>query len=206
MKYYILRETIKKPYFTPFELKLKGFKVFPYQLSFWIRKGRIGKIKRSLYYFTSEKEKISGEEVSFLLYGPSYISLESALSHYGFIPDLVQVETAVTAKTTRTFSNDFGRFIYRHIKKDLFFGYVSIETENAKYLLAEPEKAILDYFYLNLGQINNQTDLDELRINYTEVKKRINPAKIKRYLKAFQINKLAEIIKLILKNVNSGTN
>jgi len=206
MKYYHLRRQLKGGIFTSFELKLRGIKVFPYQFSYWVKTGQIGKIKRGIYYFSEVREKIKGEEIAFYVYQPSYISLESALFHYGLIPDVTQAWTSVTTKTTRSFSNDFGRFIFRHIDPKLFFGYISLGTENGKYLLAEPEKALLDFFYLNSRKAGTFEDFEELRINHFEAKKLISPSKIKRYAKAYQSKKINEIVKLFLSYANHRTN
>ena len=42
------------------------------------------------------------------------------------------------------------------MKSELFWGYVEMKTDHGPYLLAEPEKALLDYFYLNLARINSE--------------------------------------------------
>jgi hypothetical protein len=123
--------------------------------------------------------------------------MESALSIYGLIPEMIFAITSLSAKANRKVQNDFGLFIYRHINSRLFFAYIPIETKFGKYLLAEPEKALLDYFYLNLGKINNIDDIKELRINTYELSK-LNKAKIKKYLKVFKIKKLEKMINLLL--------
>lgn len=199
MKYNDFRKAIKNPYFSWQDIKLAGLNVLKYQISLWRKKGNIERLKRGFYVFSDEREKVSPQRISFLLYEPGYISLESALSHYGLIPEIVYAITAVTAKTTRKFSNAYGSFIYRHIRPDLFFGYIILENENGKYLLAEPEKAILDYFYLNLSKLNNQDDIDELRINYAELRKIINKKKLADYLAEYRVKKLEKIINILLK-------
>lgn len=199
MKYNDFRKSVKNPYFSWQDIKLAGLNVLKYQISLWKKKGNIERLKRGFYVFSDEREKISPQIISFLLYEPSYISLESALSHYGLIPEMVFAVTAVTARTTRKFSNAYGNFIYRHIRPDLFFGYTILENEKGKYLLAEPEKAILDYFYLNLSKLNNQDDIDELRINYAELQRVMNKKKLASYLVEYKVKKLEKIINILLK-------
>ncbi len=202
MKYQDFKKAINKPYFNWQDIKLNKLEVFNYQLPLWRKRGYIEKIKRGLYVFSDEKESITPERISFLLYEPSYISLEYALGHYGFIPEIVCAITAATPRTTRKFSNVFGNFTYRHIKPNLFFGYVPADIGAGKYLMAEPEKAVLDYFYLNLDKISGQNDIGELRINYAEMKKTIDKNKITDYLKEYKIIKLENLIKLLLKNAD----
>jgi hypothetical protein len=199
MKLKELKKTIGRPYFSRADMNLLGDKVFDYQISFWQKNHEIERLKRGVYIFSEEKEKVSAEEIAFILYEPSYISLEYALNHYGIIPEAVFNVTSVTTKTTRKFSNDFGLFSYRSIKPGLYFGYNVHQTDYGKYLLAMPEKALLDYVYLNLGKINNERDVEEIRINYDRLSELISKKKIKDYLKEYKIKKLDRIINLILK-------
>jgi len=197
MKYQDLYKIIKKPFFSRLDIDILGLKVCNYQFTFWIKKGYIERVKRGLYVFSDRKSWVSPEEISFLIYEPSYISLEYALSHYGFIPEMVYSITAVTPKVTRRFANKFGNFIYRKIKPELFFGYKIMETESGKYLLAEPEKALLDYFYLNSKNINSKEDIEEMRLNREMVKSAVDRKKLEFYLEKFDSQKMRRIIKII---------
>jgi hypothetical protein len=185
MKYNELIATVKNPVFSRTDLELSGQKVLDYQLSLWVKKGYLVRLKNGVYAFSREKEKLRGEGIAFLLYQPSYLSLESALSWYGFIPEIVYAYTSVTARITRTFENACGRFIYRHVKSELFWGYVEMKTNHGPYLLAEPEKALLDYLYLNLARINNEDDFENIRLNEEQMEKTLNKDKFMTYLKAF---------------------
>lgn len=199
MKYNTLKSQIDRPFFSRQSLRLAKLPVFNYQLTAWTKKNYIKQLKRGIYYFTDRKNDLTPPEVSYLIYEPSYISLESALSYYGLIPEIVHSITAVTSKTNRRFSNDFGYFNYRHIKPSFFFGYKSVDTKYSKYLMAEPEKALLDYFYLNSGRINNKTDILELRLNFEIFNDIIESIKLLSYLKYYQSKKLNKFINLILK-------
>jgi hypothetical protein len=185
MKYNELTAAIKSPVFSRNDLALSGHKVFDYQLSLWVKKGYLVRLKNGIYAFSREKEKLRGEGIAFLLCQPSYLSLESALAWYGFIPEIVYAYTSVTARITRTFENDWGRFIYRHVKSELFWGYVEMKTDHGPYLLAEPEKALLDYIYLNLARINNEDDFENIRLNEEQMENTLNKDKFMLYLKAF---------------------
>lgn len=198
MKYQEFKRRINKPYFSRMDILFNGLNVFDYQLSLWQKNGYIEILKRGLYVFVDEKKRILPEEISFFLYEPSYLSLEFALGYYGIIPEMVFTKTAVTTKTTRKFTNEFGSFSYRHIQPKLFFGYVAKETDFGKYLLAEPEKALLDYLYLNLGKINGEKDVSELRINKEELLKILDQKKLKIYLNEFGIKKLDKVTGMII--------
>jgi hypothetical protein len=198
MKYQEFKNALNKPYFRKLDILIHSLTVFDYQLSLWKKKGYIESVKRDLFVFSDEKEKLSSEEISSMLYEPSYLSLEFVLGYYGIIPEMVFAKTAVTTKTTRKFSNGFGLFVYRHIQPKLFFGYVAVDTAFGKYLLAEPEKALLDYLYFNLGKINNEQDVAELRINKEELLKIIDQKKLETYLGEFGTKKLERVIRMII--------
>lgn len=154
-------------------------------------------LKRGVYFFVDRKEMIVRERVASALYEPSYISLEFALSHYGLIPEAVFSMTSVTTRTTRKFTNEFGAFSYRRVHPRLFFGYNPIDVAGGKYLMAEPEKALLDYLYLNLGNMNDVDDIRGLRINGDELKRVVDRSKLERYSKEFGIQKLDHFIRLL---------
>ena len=198
MKYNELTAAVKSPVFSRTDLALLGYEVLDYQISLWVKKGYLIRLKNGLYAFRREMEKVRGEGVAFLLCQPSYLSLESALAWYGFIPEIVYAYTSVTARITRTFENAWGRFIYRHVKSDLFWGYVEMKTEHGPYLLAEPEKALLDYFYLNLARINSPEDFESIRLNEAEIGKTLDKDKFLRYLKVFGVKKMEKWAKRCL--------
>jgi hypothetical protein len=80
--------------------------------------------------------------------------------------------------------------MYRHIKPELFWGYTEIKTEYGHYLLAEPEKALLDYLYFNLSKIRNENDFASIRFNMDTIIEKIDSEKFLKYLTAFNSNKM----------------
>ena len=85
MKYEDLILLIQTPVFSKTDVMLAGGKIFDYQLTRWVKRGYLLKLKNGIYAFSKDYDKIKGEEVASALYQPSYLSLESALSSYGFI-------------------------------------------------------------------------------------------------------------------------
>ena len=206
MKYINLKNLVKEPFFRKSDILIRNAGIFDYQLSQWNKKGYIKRIKSGFYVFTEDMDVLDSRTVSFLLYEPSYISMESALSYYGLIPEIVPTITCLSTKKTNTFINNYGKFIYRHIKSDLFWGYVIIDTRVGKYLLAEPEKALLDYIYFNQKRLRNKDDINELRINGFEFKKTINISKLKIYLSHYSSPTMNHIVNLINNHVDSESN
>lgn len=100
------------------------------------------------------------------LYSPSYVSLNTALSHYHIIPEIIYATTSVTLKIPREFSTPKGMFIYQRIKKKTFTGYGLREIDGYKVLIAEPEKALADYLYfvdLKRISLNDRLELRAIK-------------------------------------------
>jgi len=124
------------------------------QLSRWVKSGKLIQLRRGLYVLSEPYRKIAPHPffVANRLKRASYISLQSALEHHGHIPEYVPSITSVTTGRPETFSNLLGNFIFKHIKKELFFGYQKVELGGGQSaFIARPEKALLDLFYLTPG-------------------------------------------------------
>jgi len=100
------------------------------------------RLKRQLYVNPFALPSL--EEVAAVLYPPAYISLESALFMHGVMDQAPHLLTCVSPNKTRIFRTDLGEIAYYHIKKELFFGFEMRD----QIALAWPEKAALDYIYL----------------------------------------------------------
>ena len=123
------------------------------QLNRWHKKGLVIKLKRGAYLLNKADRKINPGLifVANQLYSPSYVSLEFALNHYDLIPEKVVDVTSVSTRKTMRLKNELGVFIYQHIKPDAFRGFELVKDERGMpLLLAEPEKAVVDFLYLNL--------------------------------------------------------
>lgn len=116
-----------------------------------IAKGEIIHIKRGLYALAKrfQRKGINLFELSQLIYGPSYVSFESALNYYGWIPEAVYAVTSASAKNAKEFKTPYGVFIYKRIPFSmLFFGVERIESSQGSFLIANPWKALIDYVYV----------------------------------------------------------
>lgn len=177
-------------------------KFFPHfsriQLNRWQEKGLIKKIVNKYYIFSDQK---LDEEALFIMantiYNPSYISLEMALSYYHLIPEGVFLITSVTTRQTYNFRSDFADFHYRKVRTNLFWGYKLIDYKNWKVKFAEPEKALLDFFYLK-PHLNSEEDFEGLRINPEVFREIIDPEKFRIYLKAFNNKLLSKRVNIFL--------
>lgn len=110
--------------------------------------GRIIRLKRGLYVVSPEESGVllSLNLIGNLLYGPSYVSMLTALREYGLIPERVEVIQSMTTHLTVSFENKVGRFEYQHCAKDYYpIGITQHQEEGVAYLIATPEKALCDY-------------------------------------------------------------
>jgi len=172
------------------------------RLSEWQEKGYIKKIRQGFYIFS---DLAINEQALFLIankiYSPSYISFEMALSYYGLIPESVYGITSATSGKTNRFKTSFGEFIYRHIKPELMFGYSLVEYGSHHLKIADIEKSVVDYFYLN-SHLNTDNDFAEMRFNAEEFKEKADSQNLNDYLSAFSNNLLEKRVKKFLKYIN----
>jgi predicted transcriptional regulator of viral defense system len=167
------------------------------QISNWVKKGELIQLKRGLYCFNP---KISGVEINNLiiankLYEPSYISLEYALSYYDIIPDVTFQIISITAKKTKKFENRLGNFYYHHVKPSLFYGFHQEKINDNMILIADREKALIDYFYINLNRIELKMKyLEELRLQNI---KHLGRTKLNLYARTTHKRKIMKIVELL---------
>jgi predicted transcriptional regulator of viral defense system len=107
-----------------------------------------------LYILSDFKNEIDSMKVASKIYFPSYVSLETVLGYYGIIPEAVFTTTSVTTRKTKEFKTPLGNFSYQKIKKEAFGGFETRKQGKVTFNLALPEKALVDFFYLNRNTLN----------------------------------------------------
>ncbi|MBA4384374.1 MAG: hypothetical protein C0410_06535 [Anaerolinea sp.] len=139
------------------------------QLSRWVNSGRIYQLRRGLYSIAPPYQKIKPHPflVANYLQKASYVSLQSALSYYGLIPEVVNITTSVSTGRPERLETPLGIYNFRHLKTDLLFGYHMTNLGDQSALVASPEKALLDLIYLQSGG-SSTAYLNELRLQNTE--------------------------------------
>jgi hypothetical protein len=169
----------------------------------WQGKNYLLKIRNSWYAFPGQS--VEPEVLFFIsnqIYQPSYISLETALSHYGFIPEGVFRMTAVSTLKTQQFQTPLGLFAYQNIKPSLNFGFRLMPFGKYFYKLAAPEKAILDYFYLH-PELVSDSDFEGLRLNLIEVRRSVDFQVFNALLESFQSRALSKRAKTFIRFVEN---
>ncbi len=162
-----------------------------------IRTGVITRIKKG-FYCDNRKDMRAlrvKETAANLIYGPSYISLQFALSRHGLIPETAVQVTSVTFKKTRRYHTPLGDFIYRSVS-NAYYPYGIIrqgEAPGAPYLIACPEKAVIDmlYFAPHLRSMRDVQSylLDDLRLEEQSLRD-FDPAVISEIVQAAPTPKL----------------
>jgi len=173
------------------------------QLARWVKDGRLIKIHKGLYTLAEPYRKLKPELfcVANSLKSPSYVSLQSALSRYGLIPEFVPVTTSITTTRPQLIETPLGRFEYRHVSKNLFWGYQMLElTENQRAFAASPEKALLDLVYLT-SHGDTEDFLRELRLqNFSRLSKNV----LREYSKKFGSPKIERAVMNIETIIDEG--
>jgi predicted transcriptional regulator of viral defense system len=99
------------------------------------------------------------------------------------IPEIAAQVTSITTKPGREFKNRHGVFIYRSCKKRAFTGYRIVSYEGYKVLIADREKALVDFLYFKLRH-GLSIDFEEERFD-EDILKGIEWKKARGYVELF---------------------
>lgn len=172
-----------------------------------LKRNHIIRIKKGLYIWGENLRETpySKQVLSNLIYGPSYISLEYALSFYGLIPERVHIVTAVTPQRNKLFKTPLGTFEYRYLNLEAYpWGITWKKIEGTgSFLIARPEKALLDYLATRVKKWEGQDTIkgflyEDLRIDQQEFKK-INLSKVKELGSYYKSSAIKNFIKEVMK-------
>lgn len=140
------------------------------QLSRWRRGGRLVQLRRGLYALAPPYRKVEPHPfvVANCLVRGSYVSCQSALGHFGLIPESTPAVTSVAAARPGRWETPLGRYELRHLQVSLLWGYERIEpAPGQRAFVATPEKALLDLIYLEPAA-DSPDYLAELRLQGLE--------------------------------------
>ncbi|MCX6993393.1 MAG: hypothetical protein NT011_09670 [Kiritimatiellaeota bacterium] len=167
--------------------------------------GSLIRVRKGLYVFGERYRRalLSREVLANLIYGPSYVSLDYALSHYGMIPERVENVTSITTGETRRFTTPFGVFTYRPSAQRRYARGICWSGEgDTRYLMASPEKALVDKVWTdkrfspaNFKDFNSYL-VEDLRVDEQRLSS-LNPDRIADIASAFasrKINMLARYL------------
>ena len=173
---------VELPYDHPFDYqlamdRLAGYRAPRNKLRNLCLSGDVVRVRKGLYVaptFPGRPPAVDPLVLAALIYGPSYVSLETALSWHGLIPERIEEVTSVTCKRARLFRTSMGRFSYHPVNEIAFSYGVGLQTAvGGSFFLAEPEKALCDRI-ARVRQVRAQRDIpalleDDLRVDLDAV-------------------------------------
>lgn len=166
-----------------------------------VKNGDLTRVKRGLYYINKPYHAPPHPfDLAQKIYGPSYISLESALSYHGLIPEAVNAITSVTTQRNKNFNTPAGQFIFQKLPNKYFYtGTLHITENQTSFIMANQWKALLDYVYCHKKQYKNFHQLiDDLRLDTDELPN-ISKLELDQLDRFYCCNRLNQLIKLIKK-------
>ena len=173
------------------------------QINRWVKNGKIIRLHKGLYTLAEPYRKVTSEPfcIANSLKQASYVSLHSALSWYGMIPEFVPAVTSISTGRPQTIETPLGRFEFRHVSKKYFWGYQQVELKFGQTaFIAHPEKALLDLIYLTGGGDEIEF-IEELRLQNFE---QINRVVLREFVERFQGPKLNRALDNIEKILDQG--
>lgn len=170
-----------------------------------LRRGDIIRVKKGLYVFGDElrRRPYSRELLANLVYGPSFVSLDSALSFHGLIPERIEAVTSVTTKRPKSFRTPAGSFIYRQSPRDSFhLGMDRRAERDVAFLIATPERALADKVRDDRGhELRTRADaesylFDDLRIERADLVQ-LDPSRLDELARGLRSRKVATCAHLL---------
>jgi len=202
MNYFEFRKKAENlPYFETTELRLVLGADFStttlVNLKNWVNKGYLVMLRRGLYIIAEATKKFDSMVYATKIYSPSYVSMEMALSFYGIIPEAVFTITSITTRKTKKFKTSLGNFSYQKIKTEAFGGFEAKKQEEISFNLALPEKAVVDFLYLNRNVLDGT--LEQFRGYRFNEDFKFDAKKLLNFSEAFENKKVLFLTKNFIK-------
>ena len=134
---------------------LKGYKNPNDKVHALLNDGILAPVKKGLYIAGPALKTNKPEPflIANHIWGPSYVSVDSALSYYGLIPERVYEVSSMTTKASRKFTTPVGRFSYTHLSLPYYsFGIQQLKlSDEQNVMIASREKALFDKVITTAG-------------------------------------------------------
>ena len=164
------------------------------------KSGKLIRLKKGLYVSKEYIDGIQkagafsayGEFLSYIIYQPSYLSLDYVLYEHNLLTEIPRNFTSVTKKKTARFSCAPGNFYYHKIKDELFCGFEIIKRNSFIIYKATMAKALFDYLYFRKNHLIGRDAVEELRLNLDDLS-RSDVGELQKYIKMEGSKKMEEI-------------
>ncbi len=171
------------------------------KLSREVKKGTLLRLKRGVYAYAASHQRkgLHPFVVAHKLYFPSYVSFESALSHYQVIPEGISITTCATTKASVRISTPIGAYQYRWLPQHIYSVAIEREEDNGHvFLIAHPLKALLDIVYTRKKNYGHLGDIEaDLRLDLGELARLLRKDKNKDIDGLKQVYKREQVTKTI---------
>ncbi|MCK5784370.1 MAG: hypothetical protein KAH06_07980 [Desulfobacterales bacterium] len=171
-----------------------------------LKSGDFLKLKRGLYLFSKRlrRDSLSRFLIANKLYGPGYISFESALSYHGLIPEAVYSTTsACFQRKSKIFENKLGEFCFDYIPCNPFFMGVESVRGRGGVQVANAIRALFDLIYLRRKKYpaleDLQRDLRIERVSLGDEVKKFSVEEIEKLAQSYKKRDLTEFARLLLR-------
>jgi predicted transcriptional regulator of viral defense system len=185
--------------------RLQAYRSVGDKISLMLRRGEIIQVRRGLYVRSPKYGgTVEPMEIANLLYGPSYISLEYALSYYDLIPERVESITSVTPKRSKKFLTPLASFTYEHISQKAYPTGINLEKKDGiGVLIASKEKAMCDRIAL-ASNIRTMREIEEyifenLRIDKENISN-LSKELLENIGRAYHLKRIALFVRWYRKN------
>jgi predicted transcriptional regulator of viral defense system len=172
-------------------------------ISRMVKSGELIRLKNGFFVIAEKIKDIPApyEQIANLLYGPSYISFEWALSYYKMIPEGVYVVTSVSTNRSKSFKTPIGTFDYTYLNhKRYSIGIDQRENTSGRFLIATPEKALADLVYCKSKKIEKEdllSDLIEARRMDEDCLKNLNKSHLLEIAKNYRSQSINNLVNLL---------
>ena len=179
-----------------------------------LKSGEAIRIHRGLYCLAPKYLRRKPDPLVFaqLIHGPSYISLETALSHHGWIPEAVYAITSACMDRAREFETPLGHFSFTRIPQKVFYTEVArIEKQDGNepdlhagesYLIASPLKALADYVYAHrVDWVSAGPVIESLRVDENSLAD-INTESVELLIDNYSSRRVRRFLKGLRKDLN----
>ncbi|MDR2556142.1 MAG: hypothetical protein LBC49_00320 [Bacteroidales bacterium] len=126
---------------------LADYKYVRNKMASMVNNGELIRLKNGLFIVSDKitNREVPKELIANHLYGPSYVSLETALFYYGLIPERVEQIMSMSLKHSNMYKNLIGTFCYIYAFPDYYpIGIRQVQREKVVFMIASPEKALCD--------------------------------------------------------------
>lgn len=198
-----IMKKVNLPNLIPFDYQfltqlLKDYASPRNKINLMLKNGEMLRVKKGLY--VRSLENTDPFVLACLIYGPSYVSLESALSYWGIIPERVSGITCITNKRNKAYCTPAGRFTYRYLESSAFSkGVDLIAGKSGNFFMATPEKALCD----RTGTVKKLSVRDvsqflseDLRVELDGLK--LDPVRLRVIAKSYRSNSVQSFVKWYL--------